>query len=133
MALFQNCISPGQLECLDFLACVSQLINQKGQVSFRKGSRHLGRLYNRQRQPAAGVYTGSQLKTVLGNGHLSTDYLQQCEVSCSTLYSHLLPQLLMHMADDFIEGAVKSACQLAKHRKSTTLETKDLQLYLGTR
>lgn len=34
------------------------------------------------------------------------------------------------MADDFIESAVSASCQLAKHRKSGTLETKDLQVYL---
>ena len=39
-------------------------------------------------------------------------------------------QVLLQMADDFIESAVSASCQLAKHRKSGTLETKDLQVYL---
>ena len=37
----------------------------------------------------------------------------------------------MQLADDFIESAVTSSCQLARHRKSNTLESKDLQLHLG--
>ena len=46
-------------------------------------------------------------------------------------YNPSLPQLLMQMADDFIESVVTSACKLARHRKSNTLETRDLQLHLG--
>lgn len=42
----------------------------------------------------------------------------------------VLVQVLLQMADDFIESAVSASCQLAKHRKSNTLETKDLQVYL---
>ena len=37
----------------------------------------------------------------------------------------------MQLADDFIETVVSSSCRLTKHRKSNTLELKDLQVHLG--
>jgi len=38
----------------------------------------------------------------------------------------------MQIADDFIENVVTASCKIAKHRKSNTLEAKDVQLHLGT-
>ncbi|KAL1131676.1 hypothetical protein AAG570_011289 [Ranatra chinensis] len=38
--------------------------------------------------------------------------------------------VLLQMADDFVESTVSAACLLAKHRKATTVEVKDLQLHL---
>ncbi|XP_047128927.1 transcription initiation factor TFIID subunit 12 isoform X1 [Hydra vulgaris] len=39
-------------------------------------------------------------------------------------------ETLLQLADDFIENVINSSCQIAKHRKSTTLEVKDMQLHL---
>ena len=53
------------------------------------------------------------------------------EVDPKQLLDDDVEEQLMIMADDFIESVVTASCQLAKHRKSTTLETKDLQVHLG--
>ena len=39
--------------------------------------------------------------------------------------------MLMQIADDFIDNVVTASCLIAKHRKSNTVEVKDVQLHLG--
>ncbi len=46
-------------------------------------------------------------------------------------HTHLLPKLLLNIADEFIDSVSNFACRLAKHRGGDTLEVRDLQLHLG--
>lgn len=40
-------------------------------------------------------------------------------------------EMLLSIADDFIESTVNAACRLAKHRGARSLDVKDVQMYLG--
>lgn len=39
-------------------------------------------------------------------------------------------ELLLQIAEEFVETTVNAACSLAKHRKVPKMEVKDVQLYL---
>ena len=39
-------------------------------------------------------------------------------------------EMLLQIADDFSDHVVNASCQIAKHRKSNTVEARDVQLHL---
>lgn len=39
--------------------------------------------------------------------------------------------MLIQIAEEFVDSTLTASCQNAKHRKSNTVEAKDVQLYLG--
>lgn len=40
-------------------------------------------------------------------------------------------EILLQLADDFVESTINAACLLAKHRKANIVDVKDVQLHLG--
>ena len=60
---------------------------------------------------------------------VSSPRLRRC---VGALNAPLTVQLLLEVADEFIESVTKASCRLAQHRKADRLETRDIQLHLGS-
>ncbi|PIK52787.1 putative transcription initiation factor TFIID subunit 12 [Apostichopus japonicus] len=52
------------------------------------------------------------------------------EIDPNTQLDEDVEEMLLQIADDFIENIVTAGCQMAKHRKSSTLEVRDVLLHL---
>ncbi|TMW52049.1 hypothetical protein DOY81_002829 [Sarcophaga bullata] len=52
------------------------------------------------------------------------------EVDTTAQLDEDVEELLLQIADDFVEDAVKTTCAFAKHRKVSKVEVRDVQLHL---
>lgn len=50
---------------------------------------------------------------------------------CGLYSSRCYDQLLLDIADEFVDSVTNFGCRLAKHRGGDSLEVRDLQLHLG--
>lgn len=53
------------------------------------------------------------------------------EVDPTVQLDEEVEEMLLQLADDFIDTTLNAACSLAKHRHAPTVELKDVQLHLG--
>lgn len=53
------------------------------------------------------------------------------EVNPTAQIDEEVEEMLLQLADDFIDSTLNAACALAKHRHSPTVELRDVQLHLG--
>lgn len=53
------------------------------------------------------------------------------EVDPTVQLDEEVEEMLLQLADDFIDTTLNAACSLAKHRHAPNVELKDVQLHLG--
>lgn len=77
---------------------------------------------------AGGVSGGSDSTTQI----LTKPRLQELvrEIDPTEQLDEEVEELLLQIADDFVENTVNAACLLAKHRKVSKVEVRDVQLHL---
>ncbi|XP_059469349.1 transcription initiation factor TFIID subunit 12 [Neocloeon triangulifer] len=82
--------------------------------------------------PPLAQITPAKTQTVLSDVLLSRPRLQDLvrEVDPAEQLDEEVEEILVQLADEFVENTVSAACLLAKHRKATTVEVKDVQLHL---
>ena len=80
--------------------------------------------------PASATSTGAPMGD--DNQVLDKKRLQELvkEVDPNEQLDEDVEDLLLHIADDFIEQTVMASCSLAKHRRAPAVEVKDVQLVL---
>ncbi|XP_047508549.1 transcription initiation factor TFIID subunit 12 [Pieris napi] len=76
-------------------------------------------------------------KTNQGSGDQTTQLLSRPrlqelvrEVDPTVQLDEEVEEMLLQLADDFIDTTLNAACSLAKHRHAPTVELKDVQLHL---
>lgn len=64
---------------------------------------------------------------------LSRPRLQELvrEVDPTVQLDEEVEEMLLQLADDFIDTTLNAACAMAKHRHAPNVELKDVQLHLG--
>ncbi|CAO1426536.1 unnamed protein product [Diamesa serratosioi] len=80
-----------------------------------------------QNSPSTMSQSGNQNKPLLTKPRLQ-ELVR--EVDPNEQLDEEVEDILLQIADDFVENAINGACLLAKHRKQSKVEIRDVQLFL---